>query len=179
MPLLNFGQPLGTVIQTAFIVENIAQSMKDFSARLKVGPWFVRGPFTPSGARYRGETTEINLTLAIGFGGHMSFELIEQHNDAPSVYREIVERRGYGFHHWAIATDAFDRDVDTYLALGYDTAYAVRSPWGYRIAYMDTTRDLSGMIELIEFAGPLEARYTQMYQAAVGWDGTNPVRSGT
>jgi hypothetical protein len=32
------------------------------------------------------------------------------------------------------------------------------------------------MIELIEMSERLEAIYTRMYAASVGWDGTNPVR---
>ena len=41
------------------------------------------------------------------------------------------------------------------------------------IAYVDTTRDLPGMVEMSE---RLEAIYTRMYLASVGWDGTDPVR---
>jgi hypothetical protein len=176
MPLLNFGQPLGSIMQVAYVVENIEQSMKDFAERLKVGPWFVSGPFTPTEGRYRGQPTDVNLTLAVGFAGHMSFELIEQHNRAPSVFRETVEKRGYGFHHWAVPTDAFDRDVEMHLSRGYEAAFTARSARGYRLAYMDTTRDLPGMIELIELTEGLEDRYTKMYQAALGWDGADPVR---
>ena len=174
--LLNFGQPVGSVIQMAYFVENIKRSMMDFTARLNIGPWFVSGPFSPSEARYRGQPTNINLTLAVGFAGHMSFELIEQHNDVPSVYRETHAIRGYGFHHWGIPTKDFDREVDDYRSLGYEIAFTDRSPRGYRIAYLDTTRDLPGMIELMEMSNALEARYTEMYQAAVGWGGAEAIR---
>lgn len=174
--LLNFGQPVGGVIQMAYFVEDIKRSMADFSARLKVGPWFVSGPFSPSEARYRGQPTKINLTLAVGFCGHMSFELIEQHNDVPSVYRETLATRGYGFHHWGIPTKDFDRDLDAYRLLGYQTAFTDRSPRGYRIAYVDTTPDLPGMIELMELSASLEARYTEMYQASLCWDGSDAIR---
>jgi len=40
----------------------------------------------------------------MSFAGHVMIELIEQHNDVPSVYRNIAEKRGYGFHHWGVAT---------------------------------------------------------------------------
>lgn len=176
MPLLNFGQPLGSIIQVAYFVEDIPQSMKDFTARLQVGPWYVTQPFTPREARYRGRPTEVNLTLAIGFAGHMSFELIQQHNDAPSVYLETVRNHGYGFHHWAVPTSAFDHEVERYRSLGYEAAFTDRTPHGYRIAYMDTTRDLPGMIELVEFTDSMEERYTKMYHASVGWDGSDPIR---
>lgn len=176
MPLLNFGQPLGSIIQVAYFVEDIQRSMKDFTARLKVGPWYVTQPFTPHEARYRGQPTQVNLTLAIGFAGHMSFELIQQHNDAPSVYLELAQKHGYGFHHWAVPVHEFEREIETYRALGYEAAFTDITPHGYRIAYMDTTRDLPGMIELVESTDSMEERYTKMYHASVGWDGADPIR---
>ncbi len=178
MPLLNFGQPLGGIIQVAYVVEDIERSMQEFTRRLRIGPWFVTGPFTPLEGRYRGQPTDINLTLAVGFCGHMSFELIEQHNEAPSVYREIVEARGYGFHHWGMAAPDLDRAVEEHRAQGYEVAFSDRSPRGFRVVYMDTTRDLPGMIELLELTPSLEARYTEMYLASLGWDGSDPVRRG-
>ncbi len=33
----------------------------------------------------------------MSFAGHMNIELIQLNNDAPSVYAEWIERRGYGF----------------------------------------------------------------------------------
>ena len=176
MALLNFGQPAGGIIQVAYVVENLERSMQDFSARLKIGPWFVSGPFVPSEGVYRGQRTHMRLTLAVGFCGHMSFELIEQHDDAPSVYREMIDARGYGFHHWGMPASNLDAEVERYRKLGYQPAFSDRSPLGYRVVYVDTTRDLPGMIELMEATPALETRYTEMHLASVGWDGSDPVR---
>ena len=175
--LLNFGQPgNGIIIQIAYVVKDIEKSMRDFTARLRIGPWFVSGPFVPPEGLYRGTPTRMRLTLAVGFAGHMSFELIEQHDDLPSVYQEVIKTRGYGFHHWGMPAADLDAEVGRYNALGYETAFSDRSPRGYRVVYVDTSRDLSGMIELMERTPALEARYTEMYLASVGWDGTDPVR---
>lgn len=177
IPLFNFGQPHGGIVQVAYVVEDIQRATTEFTARLKIGPWFVSGPFTPAKeARYRGKPTDINLTLAVGFSGHMSFELIQQHNDVPSVYREMVDKTGYGFHHWGVPVPDLDRAVEEHRAQGYEVAFSDRSPRGYRVVYMDTTRDLPGMIELMEMKVSLEARYTEMYLASVGWDGQDPIR---
>lgn len=176
MPTLNFGQPAGGVIQCAYVVEHLEPAMRDFTDRLHVGPWFVSGPFVPAQGRYRGQPTDMKVTLAVGFAGHMMFELITQHDNKPSVYQELIGKRGYGFHHWAMPSSDLDRDVAKYRALGYEPAFTDISPRGARIAYFDTTRDLPGMIELIEMSERLEAIYTRMYLASVGWDGSDPVR---
>jgi hypothetical protein len=176
MPMLNFGQPANGVIQTAYVVEDIARAMRDFTQRLGVGPWFVSGPFVPAKGLYRGQPTDMRLTLAVAFAGHMMLEVIEQHDDKPSVYCEMIDTRGYGFHHWARPSADLDRDIAAYQAQGYEVAFSDVSPRGARIAYIDTLRDLPGMVELIEMSERLEAIYTRMYQASVGWDGTDPVR---
>jgi hypothetical protein len=41
---------------------------------------------------------------------------------------------------------------------------------------MDTTRDLPGMLEIIETTDALEAIYQSYFDAAQGWDGKEPVR---
>jgi hypothetical protein len=174
--LLNFGQPSNGIIQVAYVVESIDTAMGDFTRRLNMGPWFVSGPFVPKQGRYRSKPTHMRLTLAVAFAGHMMFELIEQHDKEPSVYRETIETRGYGFHHWAMPVADLDREVARYQALGYEEAFSDLSPRGARIAYMDTTRDLPGMLELIEMSPDLEGKYTRMHLASVGWDGSDPIR---
>jgi hypothetical protein len=174
--LLNFGQPANGIIQVAYVVENIETAMGDFTRRLGMGPWFVSGPFVPKQGRYRGKPTHMRLTLAVTFAGHVMFELIEQHDEEPSVYREMIDTRGYGFHHWAMPVENLDAAVARYAADGYEVAFSDLSPRGARIAYLDSLRDLPGMLELIEMSPDLEGKYTRMYLASVGWDGRDPIR---
>jgi glyoxalase/bleomycin resistance protein/dioxygenase superfamily protein len=176
--VLGFGQPLGAVVQFAYVVEDIDRAMSDFTERLGIGPWFVRERFCPPAGRYRGEPTSPLFSLARAFAGHAMVELIEQHDDTLSVYHEHEGPRRYGFHHWGVMTDAFEEDVARYRALGYDEAFTDTLPSGSRVAYMDATGDLPGMIELIEHTEGQERLYTEIYAAAVDWDGSEPVRRG-
>ena len=107
----------------------------------------------------------------------MAIELIQQLNDAPSVYREIIDRRGYGFHHFGIATGNFDQEVERYRSSGASLAFLLRVPSGGRVAYMDTTATLPGFTELIELGSGFEPTFNRFYRASIGWDGSDPVRS--
>ncbi len=176
MRLLGFGQPLGAIVQFAYTVEDVDRATSDFTARLGAGPWLVRGPFRPLEGRYRGEPTSPLLTVARAFAGHVMVELIAQHDDVPSVFNEGRGAARYGFHHWAIMSETFDEDVERYRALGYEEAFSDRLPSGARVVYVDATRDLPGMIELVECTEEQERVYTQLYRAAAGWDGEDPVR---
>ena len=99
MKLLSFGQPVGGIVQAAYTVENIGAAMQHYVEALNIGPWFVSGPFVPAKGFYRGEPTDMSLTLAVAFTGHMMVELIEQHDTKPSVYQETIKFKGHGFHH--------------------------------------------------------------------------------
>jgi hypothetical protein len=176
MGSLAFGQPIGGIIQMAYTVPDIEAAATGYVEKLGIGPWFVRGPFVPPAGLYRGAPTAVSLSLAISFSGHMMIELIQQHDEAPSVYREIIERRGHGFHHWGVASDRFDEDVARYRANGYSVAFSDRTPVGTRVAYFDTSADLPGMIELIEIDDLQNDRYGRLHAATVDWDGSAPLR---
>ena len=176
MGQVNFGQPDDGIIQMAYVVEDIHQAMDAWVKKLKVGPWFLLDRFTGVEPLYRGRPTDASVSIAMSFAGHMMVELIQEHSKAPSVYREVIEKRGYGFHHWGMATNDFDIEVEEYRASGYDIAFQARVPTGGRVAYLDTTRDLPGMIELIELGASFDAVFSRFYRATIGWDGAEPVR---
>ena len=176
MSLLNFGQPDDGIIQTAYVVEDIHRAIDRWVGQLKVGPWFLLEHFTGVDALYRGQASEADVAIAMGFAGHMMVELIQPNNHAPSVYRETIDQRGYGFHHWGVGSKDFDRDVETFRKRGAELAFFLRVPSGGRVAYMDTTAELPGMVELIELGADFEPIFTGFYRASLGWDGKDPVR---
>ncbi len=163
----------------AYVVEDIHRAMNQWVEQLKVGPWFLLERFTGVDAVYRGQPSEADVAIAMSFAGHMMIELIQPNNNAPSVYRETIEKRGYGFHHWGIASNDFDRDLETYRKRAAELAFFARVPSGGRIAYMDTTAQLPGMVELIELGASFEPMFTGFYRASLGWDGRDPVRPFT
>jgi hypothetical protein len=104
MGLVGFGQPDDGIIQMAYVVPDIRQAIRAWVDKMGVGPWFVLDHFTGIDPKYRGGESKADVALAMSFAGHMNIELIQPNNDAPSVYREGIEKRGYGFHHWGRAT---------------------------------------------------------------------------
>ena len=91
--------------------------------------------------------------------------------------REAIERTGYGFHHWGVATWSFDAAVAQYERAGYALAFRAAVPSGGRVGYMDTTAVLPGYTELIELGGAFEEVFGRFYRASIDWDGQDPVRS--
>ena len=179
MSMWNWGQPTNGIIQIAYIVEDIQAAMKTFGTRLNLGPWFLFEHFEFQWLKYRGTPCELDVTLALTNSGHMTIELIQQNDVRPSVYQEIRERRGFGFHHWAVGANPadYDRVLAHYEKQGYAIALEAAVAVGARAAYVDTSADLGGMIEIIEVTPAVERLFTHVHQVSVGWDGSEPVRS--
>ncbi|HLZ99452.1 MAG TPA: VOC family protein [Steroidobacteraceae bacterium] len=177
MGLVGFGQPDDGIIQMSYVVPDIRAAMDLWVDKLKVGPWFLLDHFTGTRPKYRGRDSKADVSLAMSFAGHMNIELIQPNDGEPSVYREWIDKRGHGFHHWGRATTNFDRDVAHYQAQGHDLAFLAGVPSGGNVAYMDTTAQLPGYVELIELGAGFETVFSKFYRASIGWDGADPVRS--
>jgi hypothetical protein len=168
----SFGQRDDSIIQVAYTVADIDEGMRRYSELLHVGPWYLVGPFVPTRGVYRGTPTSMEVSLAVTFAGQVMIELIAQHDDKPSVYRETLKLRGaHGFHHWAIGARDFDAAVAHYNGQGYPTVFSDISPRGVRVAYVDTTSMLPGMLEIIEMTPGVEEQYQTMFNGTQEWDG--------
>lgn len=175
--ILDFGQPTDGIVQFAFTVPDARAAAREWTELTGIGPWFMRGPFTTQRSKYRGEIVPTRLLVAQAFSGHAMVELIEQQDDAPSVYRERTGDARYGFHHIARGTQSFDEDFAAYEARGLEVAYESLLPTGARLTYFDSRYALGGMLELVELNAAQEAVYTRVYRAAQGWDGTDLFRT--
>jgi hypothetical protein len=171
------GRVPGDIIQYAYVVPDIDTALRRYLDVFRIGPWFVRGPFTPPEARYHGRTTGLTVTLARAFTGTSMVELVQQHDDGPSVYRDVLAAGG-GFHHWAIGTEDLAADLARLAARGYPAVFEDRLPSGARVVYVDATAELPGMIEVLEMNDAQRALYARFHQAALEWDGTDPIREG-
>ena len=124
MDRFSFGVRDNGIIQIAYTVADIQKAMRHYSELLHVGPWFLVGPFVPPKGVYRGATTTMQISLGLAFSGQMMIELIQQHDDKPSVFGETLKARGaHGFHHWAIGARDFDKSVAHHRSLGYAEAF--------------------------------------------------------
>lgn len=94
MQKFSFGARDNSIIQFAYTVDDIQEGMRRYTDLLRIGPWFLIGPFVPAKGVYRGAVTTMRISLAVAFAGEAMVELIEQHDETPSVYRETLRRAG-------------------------------------------------------------------------------------
>ena len=176
MTMLGFGQKTGQIMQMAYVVEDLEKSIDWWVNDVKTGPWFVLDSFLQPGQLYRGELSKADIRIAMGFAGHMCIELIQPKDDHPSVYKEIIDRRGYGFHHIGIAVEDVDAQIAAYEARGYALAFHAAVPTGGHVAYLDDGRNEPGFIELIPANGGTDETFTRFWRASIDWNGEDPIR---
>lgn len=176
MAELGFGQPRNGIMQMAYIVEDIDVAIRQWIDELGVGPWFLLDSFTGVDPVYRGEPSRADVALAMSFAGHMQIELIQPKDDHPSVYRETLQQRGYGFHHFGVCTEDIDAAIADLEAKGHVLAFRAGVPTGGEVAYLDGGPERPGMTELIEYGPGMDSAFTAFWRACRDWDGTRPVR---
>jgi len=70
-------------------------------------------------------------------------QFIEQHDETPSIYRDMYKRGEEGFHHIGVLVSDFDAELEKLLSHGFDLACRLYAD-GVDAAYVDT-RKLNGV----------------------------------
>ena len=173
---LGFGGPRGSIIQMAYTVPDLHAAIDYWIKDLNVGPWFLLEHWTGTNPVYRGGPSQADMAIAMSFAGHMNIELMQPNDRNPSVYREAIERKGYGFHHFGVASDDVDADAARLEAQGYGIAFRAGVPTGGDVIYMEKGRDQPGFLELIPATPGMDEAFTAFWRATRDWDGRNPIR---
>ena len=163
------------VMQMAYIVADLDAAIGWWVRDANTGPWFVLDRWTGDDPVYRGAPSTAAVRIAMAFTGTMLIELIQPLDDHPSVYREIAQTRGFGFHHLGIASADVDADIARYEARDYVLAFRAGVPTGGAVAYMDGGAG-PGFVELIPATPGCDAAFSAFWAASRDWDRRDPVR---
>ena len=184
----SFGVTSGQIFQLGFLVPDVDAAMRFYAEALRIGPFTCSSGFKAPDGWYRGGTDMPELTIAHAYSGRLFIELIRQHDDTPSVYKEFKDKHGYGLHHMglAIAPEDYDETLERYYSLGYEDVFTDNLPGGVRIRYigpkgeaaLDKRHNEAGAcyLECVEVQKSEEAFFQSMIDAAASWDGKTLLR---
>lgn len=176
MTLFDFGQPVNGVVQMAYLVPDLEKAIAQWVEMFHAGPFFVTDRYVGEDTQYRGRKMDAAIAVAMGFSGSMQIELIQTLDDEPSVYREMLDKQGPGFHHFGIVSSDIKQDIEKFSARGYELAVQGRLPnTSHHYAYLDAKGQLPGFIELIP-AAVVPKIFTPIFRASIGWSGKDPIR---
>lgn len=84
--------PYAGLFQTAWIVDDLTQAVDRWLATTNAGPFYLIPHAQVQGLKYRGKGSSIDISAALAQTGPLRIELVEQHSDAPSAYRDVFPK---------------------------------------------------------------------------------------
>jgi hypothetical protein len=167
--------PGASIVQMAWVVRDLEEAARRFSTTLGVGPFLVYRHIELTEPLYRGLPARTDFSLALAQAGDVQIELVQQHDDTPSIYRDLVAPDREGFHHVAVIVPELAREVERYRALGF--AVASEGRFGpVEFAYIDTSPATGHMVELLQDHENIRRFFGGVRKAAQGWDRVDPIR---
>lgn len=155
-----------SIMQIAYVVEDLDDAVRTWGERLGVGPWSVwtlRPPLLKQG-EYKGRSVDFSFRHALAWNGAVQLELIQPLN-GPSIFADQLAERGPGVNHLGARTTDFDAARQEMVSAGYE---CIQGAGGFgrggdgRFAYFA----LPGSVrpgEIIELIAPPEERVEPDY----------------
>jgi len=166
------------IIQNAYVVDNLQEAMERWTKLYGIGPWVILADVKGDNLTYRGEPSELVFSAAFVQSGEINIELIEQHTDGPSAFRDMFAPGEEGFHHVAIISEDYEGDKARFEAAGCPVATEFSSGPDSGIAFVDTREKLGHMVELYQNEAAIMGLYSVIRQAAENWDGETLIAGG-
>lgn len=166
----------GKVAQNGYVVRDIEAAMASW-LELGVGPWFYFGEVQMDWFRHRGEESAPKVSIALANSGDLQIELIQQRNDAPSLYKEFLDAGHEGLQHLSYWTEDYQELYDRAQSLGFTIGHegCIGGEQG-RFAYFEHPRAPGHITEISDLSGPKGIFFAHVREVAEQWDGDESIR---
>lgn len=154
--------PQYEVIQNAYLVNDVDEAVRRLTRQAGYGPWLMLRHVELPRVWYRGKPAVIDMSAAFTMAGEVQIELIQQHNDDQSCYRDIYPKGKQGFHHTAMFVPDYEEAYAAFEAAGCPCAQLFELPDGGLAAYMDTSAVNGHMIEIYKESTGIRALYSMV-----------------
>jgi hypothetical protein len=155
--------------QLGFVVDDVVAAAARWATAFGVGPFHVL-PKRATQWRAGGTTVALEMQVAVAQAGPVQVELIQQHDDVPSIFRDHPG----GLHQLCTVTSDVDAKVAELGALGYELAGEFTG--AQHVAFVDTTADFGFYTEVVEGTAEFLGQLAAIDRTCASWDGTDPVR---
>lgn len=167
----------GAVCQNGYVVRDIRKAMDHWVNVMGVGPWFYIPQVKTDYFRYRGADSAMTMSVALANSGDLQIELIQQTNDAPSMYKDFLDAGLEGLQHMSYWSMDYQALYDRALSLGYRVGHEgqIGGPQG-RFCYFDTQAHPGTVVEISDISGSKKRFFDHVKAAATNWDGSDAIR---
>jgi len=165
----------GPILQNGYAVRDWRAAAEHWIDVMGVGPFFLMDHIQFDWCEFRGEPVELDMGVAIAYTGGQQIELVQQYNDAPSIYTEFLAVNEPGLQHMGVLVDDLQHTLDAHDLRGKIVQQG-RTAAGINFAYVDTVFHNGTMLELIEVDAGARSAFDYMQRKAADWDGSDPIR---
>lgn len=158
------------MIQQAWVVDDLETAARAWHRAMGIGPFLLTHDMPVEEARYRGRPGGPRFSTAVAQNGELQVELVQQIDDAPSIYREAPGAALPRFHHVAIIADDLDAAIAELRPDGEAVASEGRVGTA-RFAFIDHVATLGCMVEIVGRDPMIERFFGAVRKAAERWDG--------
>lgn len=164
----------GPCVQQGFVVPDIHAAMNHWLAR-GVGPFYIEEHISPE-AEFDNQPFTPDISAAFAYSGDQQIELVQQHDEQPTVYSEFLTLNpAGGLQHLAFWCDDVPAKI-THLC-GPGGEFRLRQRYGDMHAYLDSVKEPGLMIQLMDSGPMMSTLFAIIKKGSEDWDGkTDPIR---
>jgi len=169
----------GDMRQIGYVVTDLQASMRHWVDVCSIGPWFWFEKSSYIVYRYKGQVYDgLDVTVGFANSGDIQIELIEQRCKTPSMYRDFLAKYpNGGMQHWSSWPVDYRERYDAALKAGYTIGMEGDHARGPFVYFDEKGGGEAGtVIEMAELTAGRKAFFDRVRDAAVDWDGRDPIR---
>lgn len=135
------------IFQYAYLVNDLEEAAHRWHRLYGAGPFMLTWHHKTDKFMYRGTRQEADVSYAFGYLGEHQIQFIQQHDDTPSIYRDMYKAGEEGFHHVGCLVNDFAAARQRMMDLGFTNACEL---WADDVnaAYFDTRSVNGGFTEI-------------------------------
>lgn len=135
------------LFQHAYFVNDVREACTRWHKLFGAGPFVVTDHHKTDTFDYRGTNIEADVSYAFGYLGDLMIQFIQQHDDQPSIYRDMYSDGQEGFHHVGYLVKDFQSEKQRLLDAGFECACELYAD-KVNAAYFDTRHVTGGFTEI-------------------------------
>ena len=166
---------LGPPVQIAYAVSDIFRGVDKWIKDFGAGPFFIAEHIPIKNVIYRGQPSELDITVAYGQWGEIMIELVQDNGEGPSIIRDLYPPQKSGLHHLAYFVNDMDLVSAKLVEEGYVLAMSGQAGEN-RFQFFDAISEMGHFLEIYEPIESLKFLYERVRSASINWDGSDPLR---
>ena len=135
------------IFQYAYYVNDLEASIDKWAKLYFAGPFVMAPHHKTDKFHYRGQPVEADVSYAFGYLGDMMIQFIQQHDETPSIYRDMYKAGEEGYHHLGLLVHDFEAEYARLQGVGFVDACRLHADQ-VDACYFDTRSVNGGFTEL-------------------------------